>query len=228
MIITIDGPTASGKSTIAQLLAQQKEFMYINSGLLYRAVAYVLLHNKREISPHSHLAQAEVDELFPAITYTYSKDTGASILWKNENITHLLKTPEIDLAASIVAIQPLIRQEILEYERTLAHQFNVIADGRDCGTVIFPQAEYKFFITASLDVRADRWQRDQRKAGKEFSFDESKAIVEERDRRDSERSISPMVPADDALIIDTSSMTIQEVLSKLIAIIGTIEQIDPI
>lgn len=220
MIITIDGPTASGKSTIAQLLAQQQDYLYINSGLLYRAVAYVLIQKKLPIDAHSHLARIEVDLLFPAITYHYHRDKGASILWNNKNITHLLKTAEIDLAASIVALQPLIRQEILEYERTLADEFNVIADGRDCGTVIFPQAEHKFFITASLNVRAERWQRDQRNAGKEFSLEAAKSIVEERDRRDAERSISPMKPADDALIIDTSSMTIQDVLTKLITIIG--------
>ncbi len=221
MIITIDGPTASGKSTIARLLAEQQDIMYINSGLIYRAAAYVLTHNGTPLTHHHHLSKDEVDALFTRIRYSYSKLHGALIHWHDKNITHLLKTAEIDLAASIVAIQPLVRQEILEYERRLADDHDVIADGRDCGTVIFPQAKYKFYITASLAIRAERWRRDQLKTGKLFSLEESTAIVEERDRRDAERAISPMKPADDALIIDTSCMTIQEVLTELITIIDT-------
>lgn len=225
MIITIDGPTASGKSTIARMLAEQQDIMYINSGLLYRAAAYVLKHNGTPVSHHKHLTQTEVDALFTSIHYTYTKEKGPIVRWHDTVITHLLKTAEIDLAASVVAVQPLVRQEILEYERKLAYQHDVVADGRDCGTVIFPHAEHKFFITGSLEIRAERWRRDQALAGKQFSLQESMKIVDERDRRDREREISPMVPADDALIIDTSHMTIQEVLIELITLVKQKERV---
>ncbi len=219
MIITIDGPTASGKSTIAQLLAEQIGYMYINSGLLYRGVAYIFIKKKIIISVDQHVSQHEIDALFSEMRYNFTQTEGAVIYYYDENITPHLKTADIDLASSIVAMQPFVRQEILSYERTLADDHNVIADGRDCGTVIFPHAQYKFFITANLDVRADRWQRDQRKVGEEFSLEECKRIIDERDRRDRERSISPMKPADDALIIDTSTLSVQEVITELTTII---------
>jgi cytidylate kinase len=219
MIITIDGPTASGKSTIAKLLAEQLDVMYINSGLMYRATAYVLRQKKIPISHDKHLSKGQVTALFQEIEYSYTKDKGPILRWNGQAITHLLKTADIDLASSVVALQPIVRQDILDYERRLADAQDVIADGRDCGTVIFPQAEHKFYITASLEVRALRWQRDQLKEGKQFTLDECMQIVGERDRRDAEREISPMKPADDALIIDTSTMTVQDVITELITII---------
>ena len=219
MIITIDGPTASGKSTIAKLLAEQLNIMYINSGLIYRATAYVLLQKKIPITHHKHLSKEQVTELFQEIEYSYTKDTGPVLRWNNRTITHLLKTADIDLASSVVALQPLVRQDILDYERRLADAHDVIADGRDCGTVIFPQAQHKFYITASLEVRSFRWQRDQINEGKQFTLDECMQIVAERDQRDAEREISPMKPADDALIIYTSTMSVEDVITELITII---------
>ena len=130
------------------------------------------------ISVDQHVSQHEIDALFSEMRYNFTQTEGAVIYYYDENITPHLKTADIDLASSIVAMQPFVRQEILSYERTLADDHNVIADGRDCGTVIFPHAQYKFFITANPDVRADRWQRDQRKVGEEFSLEECKRVVD--------------------------------------------------
>lgn len=209
MTITIDGPTASGKSTVAQLVAQHLNVLYINSGLLFRAVAYVLHAKHRLNEPFTH---KEIIELFHSHEISYSSLPAPEIFYQQSPITTLLKTPQIDKAASIIATNPEVRVALLEYQRELADNDSVVADGRDCGTVVFPQAEHKFFITASLEVRAQRWQKDH----PEIPLKDCKEILQERDTRDAMRSIAPLKPAPDALIIDTSDMTIEDVVNTIL------------
>lgn len=240
MIITIDGPTASGKSTVARLLAEQLGFMYINSGFLFRGLAYMLLKKVSENSVNTRIGTKsgshsidllshnlplfDTTELEKLMTeeqfhYRFVKDKGPEVFVRHEHITSLLKTPEIDKAASVVALHPSVRQVLLEFQLELARNHDVVADGRDCGTVVFPHAEYKFFLTASVDVRAARWQREQELLGKKFMFEEAFRLVEERDNRDSQRSVAPLKPASDAYIIDSSNMTVQEVITEIIAVV---------
>ena len=214
MIITIDGPTASGKSTIAQLLAEQLSALYINSGLLFRAVAYILQSRGYDVTyfnSHESIAALINDE---SVRYEYTPGTGVRISFEEKDITPFLKTPDIDRAASLIATQPSVRQALLNYQRKLADDFDAVADGRDCGTVVFPEADYKFYITADLRARAMRWQRTHNDH-KNLSLEEIEKIIAQRDKRDSSREIAPLKPAHDALIIDTSNMTIQEVLNTL-------------
>ena len=218
MIITIDGPTASGKCTIARHLAKKLGYTYINSGLLFRAVAYIL--DKKNISPSTPELEALLKELLTnELRYEYSAKDGAQIWYENTLITPLLKTPKIDTLSSQIATLQSARQALLPYFRQLAQNQSVIADGRDCGTVIFPNAEYKLYITASLEVRAKRWQKDQESKGKTYTLEESKKIINERDTRDSQRAIAPLTVPENAHIINTSDMSIDEAVQACLEIL---------
>lgn len=232
MIITIDGPTASGKSTIARSLAQQLGYMHINSGLLFRALAYVLYnkvadhHKQMSIElfkealneDHAFLEVHAIENACKRFSYLFTSGAGSEILLCGKPITDLLKNPKIDQAASLIGTHVSVRQVLLDYQRTLANDYNIVADGRDCGTVVFPHADYKFFLTASLDVRASRLGRAE--GTLHHSFEETKKAIVERDARDSQRSLAPLMPASDSYIIDSSHMTVQEVITEMISTIG--------
>lgn len=215
MIITIDGPTASGKSSIARMLARDLSCYYLYSGLLYRALGYLLVRDY-----HYTIAQLAVPQLadvqavlsFPSCLYLYDAYHGARIISHGQTITHYLKTPEVDRYAYIVSPHPHVRTEILQFQRNLAKQYTLIADGRDCGTVVFPHAEHKFFLTAHPEVRAHRWQQDQLRAGKEISFEASLAALTARDGHDTTREHSPLIAARDAHYIDNSELDLAQTL----------------
>ena len=206
MIITLDGPVASGKSTVARLLAEQLEYQYLNTGLMFRAVAYLLYIKSNSLN-------------LTDLIYTYSKKNGAQILYKDSNITHLLKTPEMDQLSSQVATQPEVRAVLLSYQQQLGLNNNVVAEGRDTGTVVFPNADHKFFITANPEIRAERWKHFQEQQGKVYSLEESLEIIKERDLRDSEREIAPLVIPQEAHTIDTTTMSIEQAVARCSAII---------
>lgn len=212
MIITIDGPTASGKSTIARKLALKLGITYINTGLLFRAIAY-LVNIKHDINLNELLLESKENPL----QYRYSQEHGAQIFYNDTEITPLLKTELMDLLASRIALNEDVRGCIEHYQKQLACTQSVIADGRDCGTIIFPHADYKFYITARLEVRASRWQQDQEKKGFHYSLNECKKLLEERDLRDSTRTLAPLAIPHGALIIDTSTMNIEEVITTCLA-----------
>ncbi len=217
MIITIDGPAASGKSTVAYLLAKHTGGFYINSGLLFRALAFSIL---RDVTDPLHLLhdQKALDEFVQQnLAYDFSSDTGPVIYYKGEPITSLLKTPEVTTYASVIAEQPTVRITLLNYQRTLARNKNVIADGRDCGTVVFPDAEFKFFITADEVLRAQRLQNDLAQDKRPLSFQKSITLIHERDSRDSGRSHAPMTIPPDAYCIDNSTLTIEETLNRVLS-----------
>lgn len=216
MIVTIDGPTASGKSTIARMLARDLDCYYLYSGLLYRALGYLLVHEYHyslERLARPNVADVQAVLSFPLSLYTYDSYQGAQIHSRGVSITHLLKTPHVDRYAYIVSAHPYARAAILEFQRMLAQKHTLIADGRDCGTVVFPHAEHKFFLTADPEVRARRWQLDQLRAGKDISFSESLAALLARDGHDTSREHSPLVPADNAKIIDNSALDLTQTLA---------------
>lgn len=219
MIITIDGPVASGKSTVARALAQQLGYTYLNSGLLFRALAYIYV-KERQASDEQimHSAPQEIENIIyqGRIRYTYSLEQGARVIIDETDMTSFLKDPAVDHAASLISLDPAVRQALLEYQRNFVQGKEAVIDGRDAGTVVFPHADLKLYLTATLEVRAHRWQRDQLLKGNYVSLEESMHALAERDKRDSTRSIAPLKPAYDALILDTSSLTIQEVVSLII------------
>jgi cytidylate kinase len=214
MIITFDGPSVSGKSSLARALAVRLSYYYINSGMLFRGLSYCLL-KRYHVLPERLQYDEEFLDCFKQITYCYDLLTGnVTIVLNSVDITHCLKTKEIDLASSLLGNDKAARVAITKYIRELAQKYKSITiDGRDCGSMTFPNADYKFYVTASLDVRAQRWQADQANLGARFSLEEAKDFLQTRDKNDSEREYSPLVVPKDAIILDTTHMTREETLA---------------
>jgi CMP/dCMP kinase len=221
MIITIDGPTASGKSTLAMELAKELNIYHLNSGYLYRALAYVLVnyfnYNEEKLR-HPNINDL-IEILNPSIfVYSYENQK-VKILYNNKDITFFLKTAEIDNYSSIISTIIDVRKILLSYQRNFAQKHDLVIEGRDCGSVVFPNADIKIYLTAPLEVRAMRWQKDMQKKGKNFSLDEAIKIVNERDERDLNRKISPLVVPESAIIIDDACFSQNELLEKVLKII---------
>ena len=217
MIITIDGPVNSGKSTIARMLAQKKNLFYINSGLLFRALSYVMT----EICNISveQLVTLTHDQILKCLDlsklqYLY-QGNAESVLYDGNNITWHLKSPEIDHAASLIATNGDVREILLKLERRLAQSHDVVIDGRDTGSVVFPDADYKIFLTASPEVRAKRWQASQEKKGNRLPFDVALKEVNRRDERDKTRLIAPLIEPQDAIRIDSSDKSTDEIIQEI-------------
>ncbi|HSC25320.1 MAG TPA: (d)CMP kinase [Candidatus Babeliales bacterium] len=220
MIITIDGPTASGKSTVGRILAHKLGFYYVCSGLMYRAIAYVLINHcgctletLNDISIEKFKQYIDSDRF----TYTYNEESQEHIFFDNNDVTAYLKDTLIDRATSIISINKNIRSKVTSMQRAIAANHNIVIDGRDVGSVVFPQAEIKFFITASLIVRASRWRKDQQKYNHFFSIEESTKFITERDERDKNRIIAPLIVPKDAIILDTSSLNAEETVSLIMS-----------
>lgn len=212
MIITIDGPVASGKSVVARALANQFSFYYLYTGLLYRGLAYVLhkfygYDDKKMGNPD----KKDIEDIFSKHKFRYKYlDGEAFIFFDGVDITKNLKTREVDFWSSVISVHKIVRDAVMAIQKTIGAKYDVVADGRDMGTVIFPHAEFKFFLTASPEVRAERWRKFQAYKGKNYSFEESLKIILDRDKRDRERELSPLKKADDAILVDNSEMNIDE------------------
>lgn len=218
MIITIDGPTASGKSTVARIVAKQLNFYYLYSGLLFRALAYIMIRDKG-YAPEMKVpfVQAHVDSILDPRFFEYRYEDGREYVFcAQQNITPFLKASTIDQAASKISTDSYVRHQILLFQRYLAQHHHVVVDGRDAGSVVFPKAEYKFFITASLVERAQRWRLDQEKTGASFTQHEAEILLKERDMRDSERAEAPLTVPEGAFIIDTTMMDQEMVVNTII------------
>lgn len=219
MIITIDGPAASGKSSMARMTAESLNFYYLNTGLLYRAFTYILLnhHNYNQ----KKLASVKAEDIaqcadIKRIFYSYTPQEGSKVVYDNNDITPFLKYPLIDQSVSVISPQKLVRQALSNLQRAIAKDHDVVVEGRDVGSVVFPKADYKFFLTASLEVRAQRWQQYQEKQGNFYSLDQVKELVEHRDLNDKNRKISPLVVPAQAIIVDNSNLTLQETVQEIL------------
>lgn len=221
MIITIDGPTASGKSTLAVLLAKNLGYYYLNTGFLYRGLSYVLQHEfGYTIDQLAHPQIADVEHVLNSKRFVYTYQDGqAGIIYEGTDITPFLKTKENDQASSVVSGDINVRNALLGYQRHFTQTYNVIAEGRDTGTVVFPHAQLKVYLTASIEERARRWQEMQHAKGREFTLQESIAQVQERDERDSSRSIAPLTIALEAKVIDTTHLTQQQTIDAIRALL---------
>lgn len=219
MIITIDGPVASGKSTIARMSAEHLDFYYLNTGLLYRAITYILL-NLHDYT-QKDLAAVKAEDISKCIDinrffYSYTAREGSTIVYDNNDITGFLKDPLIDKSVSIISPQKAVREMLSNLQRSIAKDHDVVIEGRDVGSVVFPNADYKFFLTASLEVRAKRWQSYQVKKGNSYSLDQVKELVEQRDLNDKTRKISPLKIPEQAIIVDNSSLSLQETVQEIL------------
>lgn len=222
MIITIDGPTASGKSTAARKLSKKLGFRCLSSGSIYRAVAYLLIEEcgytqERLIDPQENDIRLILDD-DRLRCGTQPNDCGIT-LFDGHDVTRFLKTEKISQAASIIATNKMVRGAINALLRRLADNYDLVAEGRDMGSVVFAHADIKFFLTASVEVRAHRWQKVQEKTGHLISMQEAKKQIESRDERDSKRIIAPLIVAPGAIVIDTSSLSIEQVIDSLYAFV---------
>jgi len=222
MIITIDGPSVSGKSTVARQIAKRLHLYYIASGMLFRSLAYLLME-KYGYTPTTvdHATDAEITALLAPERFAYTYDAvGEHIFFDGLEITTVLKNSDIDTGASVVATSKIARDALLQFQRTLAHANDCIIDGRDCGSVVFPHADFKFFLTASIDVRAQRWQTAQAILGNIVTTQEAETFVAARDQRDATREVDPLVIPQGAKIVDNSNIDQDETANLIIAYIS--------
>ncbi len=222
MNIAIDGPAGAGKSTIAKLVAAKQGAVYVDTGAMYRAMALFLL--KRGISPEDADAITAVcDEADITITY---REGMQHVILNGEDVTGGLRTEEVGNMASRSSGNKAVRQKLVRLQQKLASETSVVMDGRDIGTVVLPNAEVKIFLTASARVRAERRHREllmraseEEKAGVP-SVEIIEKDIEERDYRDSHRAESPLKQAEDAILVDSSDLSIEEVAAKILEIAG--------
>ncbi len=210
--IAIDGPAGAGKSTIAKKIAERLNFIYVDTGAMYRAMG--LYFHRLGIRPEDEEA---ISRLAGQAEVSLSYENGMQQVYLNgENVTALLRTEEAGNMASAVSVYPEVRRILVRQQQKLAATQDVVMDGRDIGTVVLPRAQVKIFLTASVKVRADRRCADLRQKGLPFERENVEKDIEERDYRDTHRAESPLRQAEDAVLVDTSDMTIDQVAERVI------------
>jgi len=213
LIIAIDGPSGAGKSTLAKRLAKELNFIYLDTGAMYRALALKVLREGVDLADDARLA-----ELIRGTEIALAEKEGwLVVLLDGRDVAGEIRTPEVSQMASKVSALRIVRERMLELQRAMGRRGSVVAEGRDIGTVIFPQAEVKIFLDASVRERARRRCDEIKAAGRAVDLAETLHEIEERDRRDSEREIAPLRKADDALLIDSSSLGADAVAARVLA-----------
>lgn len=212
LIITIDGPSGVGKSTVAKSVARNLALMYLDTGAMYRTIAL-------EVKKHSLNLDNDVEllSLLSTTDIEFVKDNNVfSIRLNGEDITREIRSPEISKISSDVATKSIVRKKLVEIQRNMGSKGNIVVEGRDMGTYVFPDADFKFYLEASLSERAIRRKKQLMENGIEIDINKLIKDIESRDKQDKERSESPLHPAPNAVIIDTTNLNTDEVIERII------------
>ncbi len=214
IIIAIDGFAGCGKSTTAKLVAQQLNYMYIDTGAMYRAVALYFLRNNIDFSAESPAMKDALDNIY--IDLVRQDDSHFPITYLNgKNVEEEIRSPEISAIVSPVSVHRMVRKEMVAQQQRMGEDKSIVMDGRDIGTVVFPRAELKLFMTADIEIRAARRLQELKAKGIEIDHAEILRNLEERDHIDSTRKVGPLKQADDAIVIDTTTMSVAEQVEKV-------------
>jgi cytidylate kinase len=212
LLITIDGPAGAGKTTVSRALADRLGYRYIDTGALYRGIALAV--KNRGVDPQNDddlkLLCSDID-----LNFVRQKD-GLDLFLNGENISDRIRTPEIKMMASAVSARPVVRKFLLKLQKDLGREKAAVFEGRDMGTVVFPEADLKFFLDASTSTRARR-RYDEQKSKNSQSLDEVHRDIQQRDRNDSTRDVAPLKPAADAIVIDSTEMKVDEVVDFMVS-----------
>lgn len=215
--VAIDGPAGAGKSSIAKSAAKALGWIYIDTGAMYRAAGLKALRDGIDIKANPEVAFRAVENIDIRLEFS---ENGQLIFLGDENVSDKIRTPEASVAASDISAIPEVRVMLVDLQRKLAEGKDVIMDGRDIGTHVFPDAEVKIFLTASPEVRAERRHKELLEKGTDISFDEVLQSVIERDRNDTTRVASPLRAADDAVVLDTSELNFEESVAAVLNLIS--------
>ena len=213
-VLTIDGPSGAGKGTVSRLIAQKLGWRYLDSGAIYRALALELTEKD-----FLHAGITEIVEVALAMDLVFESGEEQSVMLNGQDITDLLSLESTGNNASKIATIPEVRAALLQKQRDFKRAVGLVADGRDMGTVVFPEAKYKVFLTASALTRAERRYKQLKLKGIDANLSKITADIQERDQRDRERQFAPLIPAPDAVYIDSSNLSIQAVVEEVLSLV---------
>ena len=214
--VALDGPAGAGKSSIAKKAAKALDYIYIDTGALYRTIGLAASRNNVEPKPSQ-----EVEDLLSRIKVelTFNEKGEQIVLLDSEDVSRLIRTPEASMMASKISAIPSVRAYLLDLQRNMAKTHNVIMDGRDIGTVVLPDAQVKIFLTASPEIRAERRYKELLEKGMEVNYDDILKDVVERDYNDTHRETAPLKPAEGCIIVDTTDINFEQSVEKIISVI---------
>lgn len=216
-IVTIDGPSGAGKSTISKLLAAELHYTYLDTGAMYRVVGLQVERSGFDLEAEN--GREKLVQLLATLEMTMApgeEGQETRVFLHGEDVSDAIRTPEMAMVASRVSAEPEVRKKLTEMQRAIGQNGAIVAEGRDMGTIVFPEARFKFFLDATPAERAKRRQQQLMEQGKRVEYGELLTQIQKRDRDDSSRALAPLKPAPDAVVIDSSEMSIDEVVSFML------------